>query len=406
MATQQKLQTFLARNELAELIAELRLICLQAPNDQYGNELVQLVSQYNTYLKNEDKLYAADRDVALAKIKNSFSNFIELLDIPKGEAPTVGWVNRQRKNAFEQIVQSPWRWSLVIVFLSLMILLISQTHVQHTDFKLIARVKKIGLLPAQKWTIGAGYELILTRFELENADFIPTLPSWPPQNAFVSLYDGRIQLNVLPIEAGQAITLNADKQELFLQLATGRTNVQLDLQGAHLSLPEFGLDTLLGDPETGDESITLQSSLTPKLWLSTSESQTLSLPKLLVDSIDFNYKVEIDTDEKTDSSSLLSGSIQVNQHTYILSKGSALYLEGLENAMLEEIKLLNGGFDIILSGKVRHLQNTYLGQDHNLMPSWLQYFRQNQAFLFYFSSFCALCAVLLPIRVWFVKPRK
>lgn len=32
-------------------------------------------------------------------------------------------------------------------------------------------------------------------------------------------------------------------------------------------------------------------------------------------------------------------------------------------------------------------------------------FRQNQAFLFYFSSRCALFAVLFPLRNWFIKAK-
>ena len=91
MTTQQQLQAFLARNEFEELIAEMRLICLQAPNDQHGKDLVLLVSQYNAFLENEAKLYAADRDVVLAKVKGSFQDLIALLDIPKGDAsPRMG----------------------------------------------------------------------------------------------------------------------------------------------------------------------------------------------------------------------------------------------------------------------------------------------------------------------------
>jgi hypothetical protein len=405
MTTQQQLQALLARNEFEELTAEMRLICLQAPNDQHGNDLVLLVSQYNTFLENEAKLYAADRDVALAKIKDSFQDLIELLDIPKGDATEAEWIKKQQKNAVEQIVQSPWRWSVLIALFSLLLLGIGQLRVQKTDFELKARVKKIGLRPAQDWSIGAGYDLFLSRFELENAAATPTLPAWQVNNAFVSLQGGRIQLNALPLGAGQAFTLEADKQECILQLASGSTHIQLDLLGTQVSFPDAGLDTLLGETETGDESLHLESSLAPKIWLSAHDSLPLVLPALQVDSIDFYYKAAINAEEKADSSGLLSGSIQVDQGIHQLSKGGGLSLGGLQNAILE-IKPQNGGFDLVLRGKAGHLRTAYLGQKSNLMPTWLQYFRQNQAFLFYFSSLCALFTVLFPLRNWFVQSKK
>jgi hypothetical protein len=117
-----------------------------------------------------------------------------------------------------------------------------------------------------------------------------------------------------------------------------------------------------------------------------------------------SFEVAINTEEKADSSGLLSGSIQVDQGIHQLSKGSGFSLGGLQNAILE-IKPQNGGFDLVLRGKAGHLRTAYLGQKSNLMPTWLQYFRQNQAFLFYFSSLCALFTVLFPLRNWFLKPR-
>lgn len=404
MTTQQQLQALLARNEFEDLIAEMRLICLQAPNDQHGNDLVLLVAQYNAFLENEARLYAADRDVALAKVTDSFQDFIQMLDIPQGDASEAEWIKKQQKNKVEQIVQSPWRWSVLIAVLSLLFLAIGQLRVQQTEFELKARVKKIGLRLAQDWSIGAGYDLFLSRFELENVAATPTLPAWQVSNAFVSLQGGRIQLNALPIEAGQSITLEADKQECILQLANGSTRIQLDLLGTRLSLPDLGLDTLLGETETGDESLYLQSSLAPKIWLSVHDSLPLVLPELQLDSIDFNYKAEINPKEKTDSSGLLSGSIQIDQGIHQLSKGSGLSLGGLQSAILQ-IKPKDGGFDLVLRGKARHLSTSYLSQRSNLMPTWLQYFRQNQAFLFYFSSLCALFAVLFPLRTWFIKAK-
>lgn len=396
--TKAQLQAFLARDEMEGLIRQLQVLCLREPHNQLGNELILLVSQYNDFVEKEARMYAADREVALAKVKGSLQDFIQLLDLPAGNAADLELLYKRPQDRWQAIVASPWRWSILIFSVCLVLIALGQIRVRSTVFYLEAKVHKLGLRPAQNWNIGANYDLFLKKLELEYATQINVVPELRSVESFVSIQQGRIQLNALPILRGQGLTLVQDKAEVILSLVEGSPRLEADLMSAHLFVQELGTEFEFGDPSTGEETVKIQSSKAAKIWLSACDTCAFTLPDLYVDSLDFTYRRDTQI-----VSGIERAQLQIGNQTYSLQKEDWLGLEQLKEARLQ-IQPGVGAFSIDLQGKAEQIRSrNALGKSQNLMPTYLQYFRQNQGFLFYFSAISALFAMLFPLREWFKK---
>lgn len=398
ITTKAQLQALLARDELEALIQQLQELCLQESFKHLNDELILLVSQYNDFVKKEARIYASDREVALAKIKGSLQDFIQLFDLPEGDAKDLELLAKRPWDRWQTILASPWRWSILIFGVCSLLIALGQIRVGSTAFQLEANVHKLGLRPVQNWNIGAGYDLFLKKLELEYATQINVVPELEAAESFVSIQQGRIQLNDLPILKGQSLTLEQDKAEVILSLAEVSTSIDVDLMEAHLFLVDTGLDMVLGNPATGDEVVKLQSSKGAKIWLSACDTCGFTLPDLYVDSLDFAHRVG-----EQIVSSIQSGQLEIGSQSHSLQAGDWLGLTQLKEARLH-IQPGIGIFNIQLQGNAEQIRSRdALGKSRNLMPTYLQYFQQNQTFLFYFSAFSALFAMLFPLREWFKK---
>lgn len=396
--TKAQLQALLAQDDMEGLIRQLQVLCLREPNDKLGNELILVVSQYNDFVEKEARMYPSEREVALARVKGSVQDFIHLLDLPVGDPAELDLIAKRPLDHWQAVLASPWRWSVLIFALCSLLIALGQIRVGSTDFKLEAKVQKLGLRPAQNWSIGAGYDLFLKKLELEFATQINIVPELENAESFVSIQQGRIQLNALPILKGQGLTLEQDKAEVILSLAEGSTTIEADLMESHLFLADTGLDMLLGKPATGEEPVKLQSSKAAKIWLSACDTCTFALPGLYIDSLDFAQR----SGEQI-VSGIQSAQLHIGAQSNSLQKGDWLDLAQLESARLR-IQPGVGAFSIQLEGKAEQIRSRNgLGKSSNLMPTYWQYFQQNQTLLFYCSVISALFGILFPLKDWFKK---
>lgn len=385
------LDALLAQDEMESLVDNLFSVCSSENNKKYKTELILITSRYYEFENNKYQIHLGDRDVAARQIKAAFKKFISLLDLPEDD-PTakLPWIRKAPQRLWRELLRSPLRWTVLAFFVVIISVLLGQIKVRETVFTLDAKVNKMSIWPAQPWHIGSGYDQYVKQMDLEYVNKINLIPQLKSA-AFASIYNGRIQLNDLPIQSGQRFFMERDKKELILGLSQGITNIALDVMGSNLNLPDLGIDTLLGNLNTGEESLQLTSSQAAKIWLSTCDTCAFNLPELLIDSLDLSYK----SDSGLIKSSFLGGQLNTGGKTHELRAGEWVALKGLKKARLQ-ILPDSGFLRLKIAGTASSFIPKSEGEYKSFNPTWMQYLLRKQSIWLFVAGAIFLTAAFMP----------
>jgi len=387
----------LEQNNLETLFSFLKVYIQEEVHPEVSNDIIFLSSRFEKYqndyelqLRNDEQL-----QIEYNQIKYALQSLINGLDLPQGDLNFFQKKKKTARQIFSRVLHSQWRWSILVMFVSLLVVGIGQKKINLADFELNARVSQIGIRTLQAWKIGQGQDLILNRFEAD----VTQKASFSTETAsslgapFSFEVNGRVRLDQLLIPVKESLSVICDGNEIIMRVVNGPIQGSLHVQNVELSSSELGLSQKIGVEDAG-EQIDFVSDANPAFYLTPLIKTAFTLPLAHIDSIGFNRR-----SSDQDSSTIKAGMLNVAGTKTKLNLGDRLKLKLQQG----EIQLSMDDGDIMLSlrGKVQKAQITQLNETRSLMPSWLMYFRQDQTITFGLMIFTALFGFFYPIRKLF-----